>query len=471
MRRTFLCLVALAGGLQAEEFRPEFSTAGFYQTDASVREAVNFNVGWRFIKRDVPGAAAADFNDQGWAVVNLPHGMELLPLAASGGVNYQGPAWYRKHFKADAALKGRKVMIHFEGIMGKSKIWLNGKLIRENFGGYFPIHLDVTGHLKFGQENVIAVRADNSNDPDYPPGKPQEALDFTYFGGIYRDVWLIAHNEVYVTHPLAVDHVAGGGVFVHYEEVSEKSARILVDTDMANDGHARNVSVFLELKDKGGMVAASGPAELTLPAGGSAKALQVLTVENPKLWNPDSPHLYDLFVTIKGASGQVLDAFRKRIGIRTIEMRGREGFFLNGKPYRQKLMGANRHQDFAHIGHALPNNLHWRDALKLRRTGMRVMRSAHYIQDPAFMDACDELGLFIVTAIPGWQFWNDKPIFMERMLKDVRNLVRLERNRPSVLLWEMVPNETHFPDEFARRSAEATRYLQAGVGRLRGQLG
>jgi len=435
----------------------EFSTAGFYQTNQDVRKASNFNVGWRFIKQDVAGAEAVNFDDSKWSVVNLPDGLELLPLVASGGVNYQGPAWYRKYFTPDVASKGKKTMLHFEGIMGKSKIWINGELVRENFGSYYPIHIDVSKYLKVGESNVIAVRADNSNDPLYPPGKPQETLDFTYFGGIYRDVWLITHNKVYVTHPLAVDKVAGGGVFVHYESLSEKSAKVVVDVDIANDGIGSNVKLLLSLKDKNGTEVATAKKALTLASKSSEKATLKLTVKKPKLWSPDSPHLYNLFVTIKNKKGKVLDEFRKRIGIRTIEMRGKDGFYLNGKRYPEKLIGANRHQDFAHIGHALPNNLHYRDALKLRQTGMRVIRSAHYIQDPAFMDACDELGLFTVTTIPGWQFWNKKPIFMERMLKDVRNLFRLERNRPSVLLWEIVPNETHFPDEYALKATQAAK--------------
>jgi beta-galactosidase len=433
----------------------EYSTAGFYQTDASVREAINFNVGWRFIKQDINGAEAIDFDDTTWSIVNLPDGLELLPLAASGGVNYQGPVWYRKHFTPSDALEGKKVMLHFEGIMGKSKIWINGQLVRENFGSYYPIHIDISEYLTIGKNNVIAVRPDNSNDRLYPPGKPQETLDFTYFGGIYRDVWLITHNDIYVTHPLAVDKIAGGGVFVHYERLTEESVDVLVEVDVANDGNSKKVLLELQLKDQNGSVVAVTKKAIAVGKMRSKKAGLEFSVKNPELWSPDHPYLYNLQLTITDKNGKTLDAFRKRIGIRILEMKGKDGLFLNGKRYPVKLIGANRHQDFAHIGHALPNNLHYRDAVKLRQTGMRVIRSAHFVQDPAFMDACDALGLFTVTTIPGWQYWNTQPIFMERMLKDVRNLFRLERNRPSVLLWEIVPNETHFPDKYAIEATQA----------------
>ena len=460
----FLFGLMAQAGESPHLFIPEFSTAGFYETNPSVRQAMNFNVGWRFFKGDPSGAYATDYDDQTWEWVNLPDGMELLPLSASGGINYQGPSWYRKKFSLPSAFANKRVFVHFEGIMGASKVWVNGVLINAHFGGYFPIHIDVTEHIQMG-ENVIAVRADNSNDPDYPPGKAQEQLDYTYFGGIYRDAWLIAHNEVYVTHPVAAEKVAGGGVFIHSEDVSEAFARMITQIDIANVGQKQSVDVRLQLKDRTGRLVAHAETfvELNEQTGRSVKL--ELDVDSPMLWSPDDPHLYDLFITIQSTTGDVLDTFRKRVGIRSIELRGRKGFFLNGKRYPDLLLGANRHQDFAHIGNALPNNLHWRDAVKLRQAGMRVIRSAHYIQDPAFMDACDALGLFMVTTIPGWQFWNEKPIFMERMLADVRKLVRLERNRPSVLLWEVIPNETHFPTTYAEQATAAAQeeYPFAGL--------
>ncbi len=167
--------------------QPRFSTAGFYQLEGTGRQAYSMNIAWRFIKSDVANAESPGFDDSKWQVVSLPHGLEYLPLDASGGANYQGTAWYRKYFTPDYALKGKKLFLHFEAIMGKCQVWVNGKLATEHFGGYLPVIADVTNLLKWDEENVIAVKADNSNDPLFPPGKAQEMLDFTYFGGIYRD--------------------------------------------------------------------------------------------------------------------------------------------------------------------------------------------------------------------------------------------------------------------------------------------
>ncbi len=177
---------------------PKFSTAGFYELPNTGREVYSMNLAWRFYKGDVEGTPfATEFDDSGWQVVSVPHGLEYLPVEASGCANYQGVAWYRKRFIPDERLKGKQLFLHFEAIMGKSEVYVNGKLLKEYYGGYLPIIVDVTNVLKWGEENVIAVKADNSDDPLYPVGKAQNMLDFTYFGGIYRDCWLVAHNDVF----------------------------------------------------------------------------------------------------------------------------------------------------------------------------------------------------------------------------------------------------------------------------------
>lgn len=147
--------------------QPQFSTAGFYELEGTGRQVYSMNVAWRFVKRDVPNAQNKEFDDSKWEVVSLPHGLEYLPLDASGGVNYQGPAWYRKHFTPDNALKGKKLFLHFEAIMGKCKVYVNGTMVTEHFGGYLPVIADISTSLKWGEDNVIAVLADNSDDPTY----------------------------------------------------------------------------------------------------------------------------------------------------------------------------------------------------------------------------------------------------------------------------------------------------------------
>ena len=189
MKKNILALLflLLTFNLSASNL-PEFSTAGFYELSNTGREVYSMNLAWRFIKGDVPGMPyTVNFDDSGWEVVSVPHGLEYLPEEASGCANYQGIAWYRKHFTPDERLKGKQMFIHFEAIMGKSEVYVNGQLLKKHYGGYLPVILDVTNLLKWGEENVIAVKADNSDDPSYPVGKPQNMLDFTYFGGIYRD--------------------------------------------------------------------------------------------------------------------------------------------------------------------------------------------------------------------------------------------------------------------------------------------
>ena len=435
--------------------QPEFSTAGFFQLPNSGREVFSMNPAWRFYKGAVAGAEAANFNDAEWTVVSLPNGIEYLPTEASGCINYQGEVWYRKHFTPADALKGKKLFLHFEAIMGKSKVFVNGKLLTEHFGGYLPVVVDISDVLNWGEDNVIAVWADNSDDTSYPPGKAQDVLDFTYFGGIYRDCWLVAHNPVFITDPNFEDEVAGGGLFVAYDKVSDTSAEVLLKAHLRNDSRKTFAGIVeYELQQPDGTQVAFLNDKVQVRPGKAVTSQDKITIKNPLLWSPETPTLYNLIVRIRDREGNVVDGYRRRIGIRSVELKGKDGFWLNGKPYESPLIGANRHQDFAVVGNAVANSIHWRDAKKLRDAGMKVIRNAHCPQDPAFMDACDELGLFVIVNTPGWQFWNDAPEFAQRVYSDIRNLVRRDRNHACVWMWEPILNETWYPENFAKNTRD-----------------
>lgn len=435
--------------------QPEFSTAGFFRLDNSGREVYSMNPAWRFHKGAVESAETKEFNDKDWTVVSLPDGIEYLPTEASGCINYQGEVWYRKHFTPDAALKGKKLFLHFEAIMGKSKVFVNGKLLTEHFGGYLPVIADVTDVLDWNGDNVIAVWADNSDDPSYPPGKAQDVLDYTYFGGIYRDCWLIAHNNVFITDPNYENEVAGGGLFVAFGKVSDALAEVQLKIHVRNatkNPFSGQVEYMLLQPD--GTEVARLSDKIQVKAGRATTVSDRMPVKQPMLWTPSTPTLYNLLVRVLDKEGNVIDGYRRRIGIRSIEFKGKDGFYLNGRPYGKPLIGANRHQDFAVVGNAVANSIHWRDAKKLKDVGMEIIRNAHCPQDPAFMDACDELGLFVIVNTPGWQFWNDAPEFAQRVYSDIRNVVRRDRNHPSVWLWEPILNETWYPADFAKNTRD-----------------
>ena len=435
--------------------QPEFSTAGFFRLDNSGREVYSMNPAWRFHKGAVEGAETKEFNDKDWTVVSLPDGIEYLPTEASGCINYQGEVWYRKHFTPDAVLKGKKLFLHFEAIMGKSKVFVNGKLLTEHFGGYLPVIADVTDVLDWNGDNVIAVWADNSDDPSYPPGKAQDVLDYTYFGGIYRDCWLIAHNNVFITDPNYENEVAGGGLFVAFGKVSDALAEVQLKIHVRNatkNPFSGRVEYMLLQPD--GTEVARLSDKIQVKAGRATTVSDRMPVKQPMLWTPSTPTLYNLLVRVLDKEGNVIDGYRRRIGIRSIEFKGKDGFYLNGRPYGKPLIGANRHQDFAVVGNAVANSIHWRDARKLKDVGMEIIRNAHCPQDPAFMDACDELGLFVIVNTPGWQFWNDAPEFAQRVYSDIRNVVRRDRNHPSVWLWEPILNETWYPADFAKNTRD-----------------
>jgi len=454
------------------------SVAGLFPLEQSGRLVWNFNAGWRFCRGDVAGAERKDFDDRTWEVVSTPHSVQLMPAEASGCRNYQGVAWYRKHFRLPADCKGRDVVLYFEAIMGKQTFYVNGREVKQHEGGYLPVTLNLT-QLGYGvgeeltqpdaaEELVVAVKADNSDDKSYPPGKKQMTLDFAYHGGIYRDVWLIAKQKVAITDAVEEAKTAGGGLFVHYANISEKSAEVYVNTEVRNnDSRPRTVTIENTLTaapQHAANTTAAKPqrTKVTLQPGETRTVTQQLVVKQPRLWSPETPYLYMLATRIKEGK-QSLDGGITKIGIRSFEFvntddaQGRQaGFYLNGKKYHQ-LVGANRHQDFAYVGNAVPNSQQWRDAKRLRDAGFTIIRTAHYPQDPSFMDACDELGLFVIVATPGWQYWNKEAGWDKKVHENTRAIIRRDRNHPSVLMWEPILNETRYPEAFALEALQITK--------------
>lgn len=435
----------------------EISVAGFIPLEDSGRQVYDFNSGWRFHLGDVPDGGAVGLDDSKWEVVSTPHTVQLMPAEASGCRNYQGVAWYRKHFTVPEETAGKDVTLHFEGIMGKQKIYVNGRLVKEHLGGYLPVTVSLTENgVKPGEECVVAVMADNSDDKDFPPGKKQHSLDFAYHGGIYRDVWMIAKSPVAITDAIEADKVAGGGVFVHFDNISDKGADVNVNTDVANSSsRTRKVTVETTLMDPQGRLVRRVSNPLSIKPGETRTVAQSIHVKNPELWSPDTPSLYRVESRVKEGKTSI-DGGVTRVGIRSFEFDGDKGFILNGKPFGQ-LVGANRHQDFAYVGNALPNSQQWRDAKRLRDAGCRIIRVAHYPQDPSFMDACDELGMFVIVATPGWQYWNKDPKFAGYVHRNTREIIRRDRNHPSVLMWEPILNETRYPENFSLEALQITK--------------
>ncbi|MEE1460038.1 MAG: glycoside hydrolase family 2, partial [Segatella copri] len=287
------------------------SVAGLFPVSNQGREVWNFNPNWRFHLGDVQGAERADYDDTSWGVVSTPHSVKLEPAEASGCRNYQGIAWYRKTF----IVPGNRSEIYFEAIMGKQKIYVNGKLAKEHFGGYLPVIVNLKEQgLKKGDKCVVAVMADNSNDKSYPPGKPQYTLDFAYHGGIYRDVWLINKKEISITNVIEADR-RDAGIFVHFSDISEKQAKVFVDVDLQNvGGKARKVKVEQSLLDASGKVLKTISQNVLLAAGDAHQTVrQMFSVRNPHLWSPETPYLYSVVTRIKDGK-QVLDGGKTKLG-------------------------------------------------------------------------------------------------------------------------------------------------------------
>lgn len=384
-----------------------------------------------------------------WEQVALPHTPFVEPLTVLH--QWQGICYYKKIITIAPEEAAKHLWIEFEGAMHLADVWINGKHVVQHAGGYTPFVADATGLLKAGEENELLVRLDNRNNLLIPPGKPLETLDFCYYGGIYRNVHLITKADVHITHPILDGRPAGGGVFITYPQVSQKVSEVDVKTAIANtSGKDKTVelrhTLYTWKKRKGKDKKVQAVSEtFTVNRGASIQNRQSMEVENPALWSPDTPNLYVLLTEVI-ENGKVVDKEENRIGIRRIEMGIEKGFIINGKPLR--LLGSNRHMEYPYVGNAISDRAQYRDMYQIRCNGFNIVRLGHYPQAVATLDACDELGLLAIEPIPGWQFFNKNPLFVSLTHRDVRHMIRRDRNHPSVVIWETTLNESWPPAEW-----------------------
>ena len=416
------------------------------------RQKLSFNTGWQFCNQEDFKSSLdqlptnADYSFTGWKNVTLPHTAKIEPLVITEP--WKGISWYKKDFRAKPEWKNKKVFIEFEAVMQQAEVWLNGKLITTHYGGYLPFTIDISNDLILGETNRLVVKADNQDNGEIPPGKPVKELDFCYFSGIYRNVSLIVTNPLHITDAVRQNLPASGGVRVWYPEVTSQTATIAVSTHIRNDNSSpKEFYLNYKLIDKSGKTVASATSsKQILEANSDTAVLKNLQVVNPKLWHPDHPVLYSLEISVN-ENKKTIDAVKTKIGIRKFEIVNSR-VLINGEPLL--LVGTNRHQEYPYIGNALSDNAQYRDAVKIKEAGFNIVRLSHYPQSPAFMDACDELGILTIAAVPGWQFVGNET-FMQRSYRDARDLIRRDRNHASVVFWELSLNESPMPDNYMQQ--------------------
>lgn len=408
----------------------------------SFGKADKFNDGWRFtLGADTVGAGGVAFDDSSWRQLSLPHdwSIESLPsptLNACTGFFPGGIGWYRKHFTVtdDAPLH----YVYFEGVYNRSEVWLNGHLLGRRPNGYISFYYDMTPYLVDG-DNVLAVRVDHSREAD----------SRWYTGsGIYRDVYIVSAGET---------HFEPWGLGWTATSISSKKA--VVEVEMSAAGplpKGGRLDARVAISDADGKVVATGRTSLVPGKKGSVK----LTVKNPLLWDIDSPYLYTLNASLL-RDGKEVDNASARVGLRTIAFSPDNGFTLNGR--NTKVKGVCIHHDAGVLGAVVPRDVWKRRILKLKELGANAIRMSHNPQAPVVYDLCDELGMLVMDeASDEWEFpkrkwvtgWNvgvpkfegSYDFFEEWIERDVADMVRRDRNHPSVIFWS-IGNEVDYPND------------------------
>ena len=411
---------------------------------------LDFDFDWLFSKNDFPNAMIPAFDDSSdWQKINLPHDWSIEgPFSADygSGNGYVpgGIAWYRKHFSLDDSYKGKIVAIEFDGVYDNSEVWINGQFVGRRPYGYSSFQYDLTPFLNFGiDDNVIAVRVDHTKFAD----------SRWYTGsGIYRHVRLRISDKL---------HIAHWGTYVTTPEVSADSALVRVETAIKNDSdQSRTFSLLLEIASPDGKTFNTALNDQTIEAGKEVTLTREIKVSSPQLWSVESPELYALQSRIVSDSTPI-DQTSETFGIRTIKFDPNKGFFLNDKSMKMK--GVCLHHDAGCLGAAVPDKVLERRLLLMKELGANAIRTSHNPPAPELLDMCDKIGLLVMDEAfdeftPGKNKWvtgrnNGLPsrfgyaeFFTEWSVIDISDMVRRDRNHPSIIMWS-IGNEVDYPND------------------------
>ena len=390
---------------------------------------INFDPAWRFFLGDPPDARWTKLNDSAWQVVDLPHdwsiGLERTASCSSGNANGyfpMGRGWYQKTFAAPAEWQDQQVRLEFEGVYMNAEAWLNGHFLGRHPYGYTSFTYDLTPYLKIGAENVLKVMVDNAAQ-----------LNSRWYSGsgIYRHAWLRVGGAV---------HFSMWGVAVSTPEITAEVAHVEVVTRVENQSNEpRWVTVRSTVLDSAGAPAGMSAGRLHVPAGQEGELCQIVPVHQPRLWSLESPVLYRVASEL-AADETVIDTESTDFGIRRLEFSAADGFRLNGQPL--KLKGGCVHHDNGILGSASFDRSEERKVELLKASGYNAIRCAHNPPAPAFLDACDRLGMLVIDE--AFDCWLDGKnphdyhvSFADWWQRDLASMVQRDRNHPSIILWSI----------------------------------
>lgn len=414
---------------------------------ATANDVIDFCSGWTFKKAPSTTEAmqaAAAWNGR-WDSVSVPHTWNATDMQTRYNDFYAGAAYYRKNFQVPAAWKGKAIYLRFEGVASCAEVYVNGKLVGSHKGGYSAFACNIAGDVRYGENNEIIVKADNSARPDVIP---VNHVLFGVYGGMYRPVSLIVAEPCHI----AVNDCAGPGVYVRQQNVSGKGATVTITTKLRNSSmQPAPITVETSMSDSKGKRVAQKRQDITLSSQGIQSNAVTMHLTNPHLWQGrQDPYLYKVCVRLL-QNGKVIDENVQPLGLRHIEMKAGKGIFLNGKRY--PMYGVTRHQDRWGKGSALSKADHDEDLAMIMDVGATTIRLAHYQQSDYFYSRCDSLGLLVWAEIPfvnrvTGQEWDNAHT-------QLRELIRQSYNHPSIYIWGL-HNEVYTPHAY---TAELTASL------------